>query len=92
MGPTEPRNARDYLRGLVRVDIRKKQKGLDRFQARPGQSAEEAAEIKAKFERDLEFRVRVLTELEDGTLAGPPVNKSARSFVKTAIDNLSDSG
>lgn len=55
----------DFLRGLVRMNRRKKQKDIDRFQARPGQSASEVAEVQVKFQAQLEFVGQVLQVLEE---------------------------
>lgn len=52
-----------YLRSLVRMDINKKQKSVDRFTAKPGQSAAAAEQQLAKFERNLAYRKEVLARL-----------------------------
>jgi hypothetical protein len=57
------KEARNYLRSLVRQDIRKKERNLAKFTPMPGQSAEEAAEVREKFERDLAFRREVYESL-----------------------------
>jgi hypothetical protein len=57
------KDERDYLRSLVRMDIRKKERGLASFVPRLGQSHAEAAEVRAKLERSLEFRRGVLEML-----------------------------
>jgi len=57
------KNERDYLRSLVRMDIRKKERGLAKFAARPEQSREDAAAVRAALELNLEFRRGVLEML-----------------------------
>jgi len=44
---------RAYLASLVRMDLRKRQRGLDAFVAREGQGEEEAEAIRRKFLFDL---------------------------------------
>ena len=52
-----------YLRGLVRVEIRRHQRGIDRFVIRPGQDPVEAAAVLDKFEQGQTFRREVLEAL-----------------------------
>jgi hypothetical protein len=54
---------RRYLTSLVRMDIRKKERGLEKFAARPGQTAREAADTKEQLECNLAFRRSVLERL-----------------------------
>jgi len=58
------KDARKYLRSLVRMDIRKKERGLAAFAPRPGQAAAEADALRAKFELNLAFRRSVLAWLD----------------------------
>ncbi len=60
---TLQRNDIDYLRGLVRMDIRKKERGLERFAPKPDQPVEEADEVRQMFEANIEFRHQVLARL-----------------------------
>lgn len=52
-----------YLAGLVRQDIRRHQKTIDRFQVRPGQDPGEAQSILAHFHDDQRFRMEAAEEL-----------------------------
>lgn len=53
----------NYLITLVRRDIRKHQKDVDRFTPRPEQNPVDAAEVLAKFIAGQEFRHSVLQQL-----------------------------
>jgi hypothetical protein len=52
-----------YLRSLVRMDVRRKQKSVDRFAAKPGQGASEAAAALDHLKEGVAFRLRVLAKL-----------------------------
>lgn len=54
--PSEHREFVKYLMSLVRMDIRKKERSLEKFAPRPDQAPDEAAEVKKKFEGDIAFR------------------------------------
>lgn len=57
------KDVRNYVRSLVRMDIRRKQKGLERFRSRAGQSEESAAAVRAEFEANVQFREKALGAL-----------------------------
>lgn len=44
-----------YLRGLVRMEIRRQRRKLDRFAPLPGQDPDEAAGVRKQFEQRLEL-------------------------------------
>lgn len=46
----------NYIRGLVRMDIRKRERGLAKFAPKPGQLPEVAALIREQMESRLAFR------------------------------------
>lgn len=53
----------EYLRGLTRMDIRKKERGLAKHVLRPGQSDEDFREFRVQLESQLEWRRGVLERL-----------------------------
>lgn len=53
----------DWLRSLVRMQIRRRERALTAFTVRPGQSAEEAQAIRDKFARNLDFARTTLASL-----------------------------
>lgn len=53
----------EYLRSLVRMDIRKRQKSVDRFTRRDDQTEEEAEAILASFKANVRFRMGVYASL-----------------------------
>lgn len=53
----------EYLRSLVRMDIRKRQKSVERFTQREGQSDQEAQAILASFKSNVRFRMGVYATL-----------------------------
>ena len=60
------KDERDYLRSLVRMDIRKKERTLAKFTPKPGQDAVEAETVLAEFREHLSFRRGVLWRLTEG--------------------------
>lgn len=54
----------EWLRSLVRMQIRRRQRALDGFHRRPEQSPREAQEVLEKFERNLQFARETLTALD----------------------------
>jgi hypothetical protein len=54
----------NYLRGLVRKEIRWREDSLEKFTIRPGQTVEEAAEVKSKISYSLRRSQKVLEELD----------------------------
>lgn len=56
---------RAYLRGLVRMDLRKKQRSLDQFTPRPGQDPDEASAVEQKWAADVAFREATLEALRE---------------------------
>jgi hypothetical protein len=65
----------NYLRGLVRMDIRKRERALARFAPKPGQWLAEAEEARAKQERHVVFARATLHELD---LAARPILREVR--------------
>lgn len=67
------RNQIDYLRGLVRMDIRKKEKSLAKVVQKPGQTEADAETFRALLRVNLAFRRELLAELdrESAALRGP---------------------
>jgi len=57
----------DYLRSLVRMDIRRKQKSIDKFAPREWQTEQDAAIALQKITDSLEYRRGVLARLEGRT-------------------------
>jgi hypothetical protein len=53
----------DYLRSLVRMDIRKRTRALARFAAKPGQDPAEAEAVREKMAGDLAWKHGVLDAL-----------------------------
>jgi hypothetical protein len=53
------KNQVDYLRSLVRMDIRKRERALAAFKPREGQPLEEAEQIRAKQAEVLAFKREV---------------------------------
>ena len=51
---------------LVRMDIRKKERNLDKFAPKPGQDVVEAEMVRADFREKLSFRRGVLWKLTEG--------------------------
>ncbi len=54
----------NYLRSLVRMDVRKKEKQISRLRPKPGQTQAILDGVKVNMERSLEFRRRVLDSLK----------------------------
>ncbi|MDP2662044.1 MAG: hypothetical protein Q8R28_15070 [Dehalococcoidia bacterium] len=53
------------LASLVRMDIRKKRRSLERFGVKPGQAIEEANKARATIEKAITFREVVLARLRE---------------------------
>ena len=58
-------NDANYLRSLVRMDIRKKEKQIARFSAKPGQTEADVAAVRRNMTQTLEFRRHILAELRE---------------------------
>jgi hypothetical protein len=50
LAPRLPKDVRRYIGSLIRMDIRKDERGLAKFAPRPGQSPEDAAAARKKLE------------------------------------------
>lgn len=70
-----------YLESLVRMDIRKRQRGLGKFAAKPGQGAAEAQAVREKMARDLAWKQLVLEALRGEKRPGVEAIAQARQYI-----------
>lgn len=62
---------RDYVLGLVRMDLRKRQRAFDRLAAKPGQSVEDYQTFVSRQAEKLMFMKEVYELLHSAKLSGP---------------------